>query len=135
MDFGLMEVLVLSGMFILAIIGGVAKAVMDTISFHYDSSVFKNKKNQLFWDSSKSWKNKYKEDLETPKFFLSTTMFVFMTDAWHLYQNFFLNSIRISILISLLISMNFITALLVIISYSTIFAGAFEYSFRKFEIK
>ena len=33
-----------------------------------------------------SWKNKYKEDEKTPKFFGSTTFFVFLTDAWHLFK-------------------------------------------------
>jgi hypothetical protein len=63
---------------------------MDKLQFHYHKCIFKfnpDKYNQLFWDASISWKNKYKENSMTePKFYGSTTMFVFTTDAWHLFK-------------------------------------------------
>ena len=61
---------------------------MDTLQFHYSSSIFYNLKNKIFWDPQESWKNKYKNnDPEFgPKFPLSTTLLVGLTDAWHLFK-------------------------------------------------
>jgi hypothetical protein len=71
-------------------LSAISEAIMDNLQFHYHKSIFKFnpvKYNQLFWDSSISWKNKYKENSMTePKFYGSTTMFVFVTDAWHLFK-------------------------------------------------
>lgn len=69
---------------IFLILSGASDAARDKILFHYDNSIFSTFKNQQFFDQDISWKNKYKPDLVTPKFFLSTTSFVFMTDAVHL---------------------------------------------------
>lgn len=77
------------------IIAGIGKAVMDTLQFHFSSSVFKKLKGNYFWDPSISWKNKYKN--KDPKqgeaFPGSTTIFVFVTDAWHFFQFLFLRFI------------------------------------------
>jgi len=68
-------------------LAGLAEAVMDTIQFHYSSSIF-SKFDSEFWDPSISWKNKYKggEPGAGPKFWGSTTFFVGITDAWHLFK-------------------------------------------------
>ena len=71
---------------ILTVLAGVCEAIMDTLQFHFDRSIFSNYTNKRFWNPILSWENKYKEDLKTPKFFLSTTLFVFLTDAWHLFK-------------------------------------------------
>ena len=72
--------------YLLLIISGVSKAVMDKINFHYSESVFVTL-NGLFWNPVYSWMNKYKEGIAAlgPKFFGSTKFFVWMTDAWHLF--------------------------------------------------
>ena len=67
------------------ILAGVCKAVKDTLQFHYGNSIF-SKLNPQYWNADVSWKNKYKEDLKTPKFCGSTTVFVMFTDAWHLFD-------------------------------------------------
>ncbi len=68
---------------------GISEAIMDKIQFHYDKSFFSNKNfNQKFWNPSESWKNKWKEDLKTEKFLGSSSIFVFLTDAWHLFKFF-----------------------------------------------
>jgi len=61
---------------------------MDKLQFHFDKSIFSNKDKykQLFWNPIDSWKNKWKEDLKTERFAGSSTMFVFTTDAWHLFK-------------------------------------------------
>ena len=72
---------------------GALDGTMDTLQFHYSSSVFKKSENQLFWNPDLSWENKYKRDAEgsllrplTPKFFGSSTFLVFATDGWHLLK-------------------------------------------------
>lgn len=72
---------------VLLVCSGVAKSVKDTLQHHYLGSVF-SRLNPLFWDASKSWLNKYKADVYPlqPKFFGSTTFFVFVTDAWHFFD-------------------------------------------------
>jgi hypothetical protein len=63
---------------------------MDTLSFHYSTSLFKDLDNQQFWDPSLSWTNKY-EDPDHPedggeRFPLASTSLVFLTDGWHLFK-------------------------------------------------
>jgi hypothetical protein len=75
--------------FLLITFAAVSESIMDKLQFHYDKSIFKNSKyNQLFWNPIESWKNKWKEDLKTEKFIGSSTLFVFTTDAWHLFKFF-----------------------------------------------
>lgn len=67
----------------------VCKAIMDTLMFHYGESVFKTA-NPYFWNPLFSWMNKYKD--HDPKlgeaFFLSKSVFVGFTDAWHMFGMF-----------------------------------------------
>lgn len=60
---------------LLIIISASAKALMDASADGKMPDAHLNKAN--------SWKNKYKDDLKTPKFFGSTTFLVFLTDFWH----------------------------------------------------
>ena len=59
-------------------------SVLDILDFHFTESYF-NKLNPKFWNPEISWQNKWK-DLGTgkEKFLGSSTIFVFVTDAWHL---------------------------------------------------
>lgn len=79
---------------ILMMVSGISKAIMDKVNFHYSTSIF-SKLNNRFWDHSISSNNKYKDFNKDngPRFFLSTTILVLFTDAWHLFQFFFLNSL------------------------------------------
>lgn len=92
--------------FSLLSVAGIAKAVSDKISFHYQNSIFsKPFFDPFYWNPMISWRNKYKindlglieTDLKTgrrvPRFFLSTSALVFLTDAWHLCQFFYINSL------------------------------------------
>ena len=69
------------------ILAAMCNAVMDTIAFKYKRSIFNNL-NQQYWNPAKSWRNKYKDKmvLKGPAFIGSTTVFSFLTDAWHLFQ-------------------------------------------------
>ena len=76
--------------FLLFILSGMFEAVLDKLQFHYDQSIFKNFKNQLFWNPDVSWKNKYEDGdpMKGERFFLSKSLFVGFTDAWHLFKLF-----------------------------------------------
>lgn len=68
------------------ILSAVCKAVKDTLQFHFYSSIF-DKCNHQYWNPDVSWKNKYKYgEIGVPKFWGSTTIFVWLTDAWHLFD-------------------------------------------------
>lgn len=68
----------------------VSEAIMDKIQFHYDKSTFsQDKYKQTFWDPTKSWVNKWKDNsAKEEKFLGSSSIFVFTTDAWHLFKFF-----------------------------------------------
>ena len=72
---------------ILTIFAGLSEAVMDTLQFHFYKSPFAKYNNQ-FWNPQLSWRNKYKKGDPSlgPKFPGSTTIFVSLTDGWHLFK-------------------------------------------------
>ena len=81
---------------ILIIIAAVAKAVMDTIAKGQWSG---------WWNKDESWRWKwdYGYYLHTggfkERFPGSTTIFVFLTDGWHLFQFIFLNCLIAGIIL------------------------------------
>lgn len=77
---------------ILMFIAGISKSIKDVIDHHYSNSFF-SYYNPKYWNPSVSWKNKWKVDENNnviyPKqerFFLSSTLLVALTDAWHLFD-------------------------------------------------
>jgi len=90
---------------ILLIFAGFFNAIMDTLFTHYSSSIFKNL-NPLFWNPEVSWQNKWAQPFPQPyepkwyyfcwpppykeRFPYSSTIFVWMTDAWHLSKSLML---------------------------------------------
>ena len=74
---------------ILTIFAGLSEAIMDTLQFHFYKSPF-SKYNHQFWNPQLSWRNKYKKGDPSlgPKFPGSTTIFVSLTDGWHLFKLF-----------------------------------------------
>jgi hypothetical protein len=116
---------------LLVIAASISEAIMDTVQFHYEKSIFKPdhmKYNPLFWDASISWKNKYKENSMTePKFYGSTTIFVFLTDAWHFFK--FLRNLFLFIGLPLLGlgSLNIIIAVVIArVFYGLVFTFCFD---------
>lgn len=83
-------------------LAGFLNGIMDTLQFHYSSSIFSKKSKQSFWDPSISWRNKYKnqDPNQGPRFPGSTTIFVFTTDAWHLFKAFMLACLRTSVVLA-----------------------------------
>lgn len=116
-------------------IAGVMKAVMDTLQFHYDSSPFKKFLKQQWWDPKISDTNKYKNGRKEdgPKYFGSTTFFVWRTDAWHFFQfmqnNF--NMLYETLLLWMIVPF-WIAAIATVVA-RTISAVSFETVFRNLE--
>lgn len=83
---------------LLFILAGFFNSIMDTILFHWSESYFAdiiNTKLQFFCNPVISWKNMYKNNdpIQGPKFFGSTTFFVWLTDLWHLCKGLMIVSI------------------------------------------
>jgi hypothetical protein len=115
-------------------ISGAAEALMDTLQFHYDRSFFTKLKNQNFWRPDLSWKNKWKgEDPQLGERFLgSSTLFVGLTDGWHLFKlvhNLFLFIglliVSISLYLPLHIAISFVVARVI---FGVSFTLVFKYS-------
>ena len=68
----------------LILIAGISKAISDKISFHHETSVFKNAGN--WFNPSLSWKNKYNW-FPKSKFltWIISNPLVLITDAWHFF--------------------------------------------------
>jgi hypothetical protein len=89
---------------ILFFLAGIVDAARDFVGFRLEQSIF-YKYNPQFWNTDKSWKNKYKLPLQVgkkhwynfgyipafeEKFPYSTTIFVGLTDAWHMLKTMYL---------------------------------------------
>ena len=125
--------------FCLIVVAGAANAVMDIIQHKFKASIFSEKEDyeELFWNPKFSWKNKYRYDNNTKKlkekFLGSTTVFVWTTDAWHLFQFVMLNSYSIAFFLLGIAGLNLGTkaSVILFISASIVFRVVFElfYSF------
>jgi len=68
------------------ILAAVSSAVCDTLKSTFSTSIF-SKLNPKFWDPNVSWVNKWAVGSTTKERFLgSSTIFVFVTDAYHLFK-------------------------------------------------
>ena len=78
-------------------VGGASKAVMDTLQFKFDKSVFSDLGR--WWDPKDSWLKKYKSDDPTAgrAFPGSMTWLVWTTDAWHFFQMIQLSSYDVTV--------------------------------------
>ena len=126
----------LSTLFI--ILSAISEAVMDKLQFHWSKTVFAinpDRYNPKFWNPEVSWKNKYKyiETLEPlePKFIGSTTLFVFTTDAWHLFKFFKNTSIFLAIFFALLICKNLLFTTFFIFILRIVFGLVFTIFYDK----
>lgn len=114
------------------VLSGFFESIMDKLQFHFDKSIFKRFKNSLFWDPSISWKNKYKNGnpKEGEKFFLSKTLFVGLTDAWHFFKLLRNFSIFIGIFFLMIENFSIINSFLIVISARILFGLSFSLFFR-----
>ena len=122
---------------ILVGLAGFFKAVMDKLQFHWHRSVFYRDRmrfNPLFWNPQLSWENKYKlgSGYKEEKFKFSTTLLVFLTDAWHLAQMSTYLLIFIGLPILAFASDSLLELILAVVTARVAFGVAFELSFKKF---
>ena len=109
----------------LTIIIATTKAIQDKLQFHFDNSIFKNL--GTWWNPQESWKNKWKNGNkeEGEKFFLSSTLLVSLTDAWHFFG--LIRNFSIFVVIGILINPLYI---LYYILFFALFHILFTYLFE-----
>jgi hypothetical protein len=86
---------------LLIFLAGACNAIMDRISMeHFDSSRF-HKLNPGFWNADISWRNKWKGGMKScgEKFWGSSRLFVWMSDAWHLFKSIMLVLILLAVVL------------------------------------
>lgn len=80
---------------ILIVLAGMFNAIMDKLQFH----LFKSRLPKgAWWDAEHSWKLKWKDGdpNKGERFFLSSSLLVFVTDAWHLFKFLLILSVTMS---------------------------------------
>ena len=116
----------------------ICNAIMDVLAFKFKTSIFR-KLNPDWWNPAKSWRNKYKDRVisKGPAFPGSTTVFSFVTDAWHLFQflsNSFL-ALSVVVIIGSFNNLNLLQCLAIFLALKVIWGVVFEtfygYLFRK----
>jgi hypothetical protein len=114
------------------ILAGISEGVMDTLQFHYHNSVFSKLDNQLFWNPQNSWMNKYKDGNPSmgEKFWGSKTLFVGLTDAWHLFKLFRNLFIFLGVFFIALTSQTFMISLMNVIVLRVSFGVSFTLSYK-----
>lgn len=112
-------------MFVLLVVAAFAKAVMDRSS---EGAPFIWGGSSSYWSKSESWTRKWKHgDRNLGEAFPgSSTVFVFITDAWHLAQFFFLNSLFALIVIR----ETMVSTIVDFLILSVAFRVVFELSYR-----
>lgn len=88
---------------IFIMLGAMFNAMMDTVSHHFTTSVFKNKKSS-FWNPEYSWMNKYKKmgsngvDMDKRRMlFWKIPMPSQLSDFWHMAKTLMIVSISIGV--------------------------------------
>ena len=121
--------MILTLLIILILVSGISKAIMDTLQFHFYTSIFKNKGN--WWNPIDSSNNKY-EWFKNSKVltWLISNPFVLITDAWHLFQFIYSVSFAASFLISGIFFPIWVS-LLVYIGNRLVFHIFYTYFFKK----
>ena len=92
---------------IFVILAGIFNGLMDSIQFHYSSSIpARQEWNAQYWNPLISWENKYKTNSEgiliqplQAKFIGSKTVFVWTTDAWHLLKMLYNTFLKMAIVL------------------------------------
>lgn len=112
----------------LVVVSAICKAVADKLAHHYSLSIFSNFKNQMFWDTSKSWLNKYvnndvKQGLKKIKILgIRVTKPIVFSDAWHLFNSASMFSLLLIILFAVKCTIIvFITAIILHVQVFNLF--------------
>ena len=81
------------------------KGICDSLQFHYDTSFAAEYENEQFWNPQVSYKNKWEGGMKAngERFPGSSTVFVWTTDAWHLFQTVQYALIRLAVTLLLVL--------------------------------
>jgi hypothetical protein len=137
---------------LLILIASTGDAIQDTISHHFDTSIFSNiskwkllnkvsynRKVKLYkWINPKySWSNKWKNGKKEygEAFPLSSTILVVFTDLWHTAQFIQLNALFLTILTFSYIDNNTTYKVIILILYKILYGLWFEYLYSHKFIK
>lgn len=129
------------GILAMFVIAGIFKAMMDTLQFHFHQSIFSTSRfDQRYVNPNLSWVNKYKnrDPRQGERFLGSTTFFVFITDAWHLSQFLFLNSLFIALIFAANMDLSYRPAIYSIgigLGWAFLFRGVFRVLYGKILIQ
>ena len=121
----------ISHIYILVMFSAIAKAAMDKLNFHFYDSIF-SKLSHRFWNSEYSWQNKWRDGKPElgEDYPFSSTLFVFLTDGWHLMQFIFLNTIFIALFFIALHDFSLREAIVHLILLRALFGATFELHFK-----
>jgi len=108
---------------LLMIISGTSKAVMDTLQYHFDRSIFKGD----WFNPNLSWNNKYTWSSNKFISWLIQNPFVFLTDGWH----FFGMLHRISLVSILFFHITWWWVPILYLIFSVVFHIFFTYIFKE----
>jgi len=131
-------------LFLIAI-AGMCNALYEIIFVFFDQSIFRNL-NPLFWNPEVSWQNKWAQPFPQPaenkwyyfgfpprykeRFPYSSTIFVWMTDAWHLFKAIMLTCIMAAIVLYVPIVNPFADFVLLYCTFTFVFTLFYDYIFR-----
>jgi hypothetical protein len=118
---------------------------MDIIMGRYDDSIF-SKFNPEWWNPKISWKYKWASPLQPPvkawyyfgfyprykeRFIYSSTIFVWLTDAWHFFKAIFILAIVLGIVFYTPIINPHIDWLIYYFLWTSVFTVFYDYIFNK----
>lgn len=119
-------------------LAGMCNAIMDTLVFHWDTSIFKGSKYEWWANPEISYRNKWKNNSNSEdgeKFLGSSTIFVWVTDLWHFTQSFMISFFVLSALsydgITELTDINWVNILIDFILLKLSFSLTFELFWSK----
>jgi hypothetical protein len=84
---------------LLMIFAGICNSFMDVLKTRFNKSIFQGKKPANWIDPAMSWPNKWKngDKSQGERFLGSSTVFVWITDLWHLCKMLMLLGIALAI--------------------------------------
>ena len=117
--------------YIILIVSAISKASLVKLNFHFYESIFA-KLNHRFWNSEYSWQNKWRDGKPElgEDYPFSSTLFVFLTDGWHLMQFIFLNTIFLALFFVSLQDFSLREAIVHLILLRALFGVTFELYFK-----
>lgn len=84
---------------ILIAVAAILNGVMDVLANHFKESIF-SRFRWYWWNPTMSWENKWRRGRKEngERFPGSSTVFVWLTDAWHLFKGLMLISVMAAII-------------------------------------